>query len=120
MLTQAASGGYTPDGTNLAKVLIIASTGRSDLKALTHGLPVALVLFFVVMFLVLWVLYAILGIVRVLALLRSLILLAVFVLWFALLILCHHPLRLIDTVLRANVTNKKSLQIESPSHRLGS
>ena len=43
---------------------------------------------FVVMFLVLRVLYAILGIVRALALLRFLILPAVFILRFALLVLC--------------------------------
>jgi len=81
---------------------------RSDWKALARGLLVALVLFFVVMFLVLRVLYAILGIVRALALLRFLILLAVFILRFALLVLCHRGLRMIDTVFCANVTRKKS------------
>jgi hypothetical protein len=56
------------------------------------------------MFLVLRVLYAILGIVRALALLRFLILLAVFILRFTLLVLCHRRLRMIDTVFCANVT----------------
>jgi hypothetical protein len=67
-------------------------------------------LFFVVMFLVLRVLLTILGVVGTLALLRFLILLAVFVQGFALLVLCHRGLHMIDTVLRANVTRKKNLE----------
>jgi hypothetical protein len=81
---------------------------------LSCGLLVALVLFFVVMFLVLRVLLTILGVVGTLALLRFLILLAVFVLGFALLVLCHRGLRMIDTVPRANVTRKKSLENRNP------
>jgi hypothetical protein len=65
-------------------------------------------LFFVVMFLVFWVLFTILQIVGILPLLRLLILLAVFVLGFTLLVLCHRGLRKIDTVLCANVTRKSS------------
>jgi hypothetical protein len=76
------------------------------LKALARGLLVTLALFFVVMVLVLWVLYAILRILRVLALFRFLVLLAVFILRFTLLVLCHRGLRMIDTVLCANVTRK--------------
>jgi len=63
---------------------------------------------FVVMLLVFWVLLTILRVVGTLPLLRFLILLAVFVLGFALLVLCHRGLRIIDTVLCANVTRKSS------------
>jgi hypothetical protein len=64
-------------------------------------------LFFVVMFPALRVLLTILGVVGTLALLRFLILLAVFVQGFALLVLRHRGLRMVDTVPRANVTRKK-------------
>ena len=84
------------------------------MTALARGLLVALVLFFIVMFLVVRVLLTILGIVRVLALLRFLILLAVFVLGFALLVLCHRGLQIIDTVLCANVTRKESGKYKLP------
>jgi hypothetical protein len=62
-------------------------TGK--INFLAGGLFIALVLLFVMMFGVLRVLYPILGIIRTLALLGLLILLAVFVLGFALLVLGH-------------------------------
>ena len=71
-------------------------------------------LFFVVMFPALRVLLTILGVVGTLALLRFLILLAVFVLGFALLVLCHRGLEIIDTVLCANVTRKESGKYKLP------
>ena len=71
---------------------------RAGSELLARGLFVALMLLFVVMFPVLWILLTIVRIVRTLALLRLLILLTVFVLGFALLILRHPGLRLVDTV----------------------
>jgi len=75
------------------------------------GLLIALALLFVVIFLVLRVLLPILGVVRTLPLFRLLILLAMFVLRFALLVLCHCGLRLVDTELRVTVSRKNRRQM---------
>jgi len=86
---------------------------RPSLKAvdrqLSCGLLVSLVLLFIVMFLVLRVLLTIVRVVGTLALLRLLVLLAMFVLGFALLVFCHRDLLLIDTVRGVTVSEKKDL-----------